>query len=412
MYEDRLYWQDAYLLVFTARVIQCVPEGDRWRVVLDRTAFYPGTGGQPCDLGSLGPARVLQVREEEGVVVHLTDRPLEVGSQLRGKVDAARRRDCRQQHLGQHLFSRALEVVCGAATVGFHLGDRHVTVDVDRDSLPWEEVLRAEELANEVVWQNLPVSTRWMSRDEAAGLSLRRDLPARDLVRVVEVAGFDRAACTGTHPARTGEVGLIKCLGTEGCRAGIRVRFVCGQRALRDYRWRAAALQQLARTLETRPEDAVELAIRKLQAAEETHRSRRELEDLAADLLAEQIQREAEEVAGCRLMVAKLPSVLAGSLVATARRASGNHRCLAVLATVPDRLRLVVCRGGDLAVDCRRLLQQLLEPLGGRGGGTEHLAQGAAPGDRVEIDTLLEQARQQAKDALSRASEGSAAAGP
>ncbi|NUN50492.1 MAG: alanyl-tRNA editing protein, partial [Candidatus Brocadiae bacterium] len=238
---EKLYLEDSALTVFRARVV----ERRAGAVVLDRTAFYATSGGQPHDLGTLGGVPVTGVEAEGDRVVHAVAGEVPDG-EVEGRVDPARRRDHLEQHHGQHILSRAFIEECGAATASFHLGPAASTIDLEVRDLAEAEALRAEDLANRIVRENRAVTATWHSVAEAQALGLRKLPDGLDRVRVVTIQDFDRCGCGGTHPARTGEIGQIRVLGWEKTKGKIRVAFVCGGRALRDGRDRAQALAAAA----------------------------------------------------------------------------------------------------------------------------------------------------------------------
>jgi len=234
---ERLHYDDAYLLRFSARVVEHTQWEGRPAVVLDRTAFYATGGGQPHDTGILDGVGVVDVveRESDGAVVHVLAAPLPPGTvDVEGEVDRARRLDLTRQHTGQHIISAAFVEVLGANTVSFHLSADYATIDLDRSPLTAEDLARVEDLANEVVMENRPVISRFVSRDELPALTLRKPLAHAGPVRIVEVPGFDCSACGGTHVRATGELGLIKLVRAERRGTESRVEFLCGGRALAD----------------------------------------------------------------------------------------------------------------------------------------------------------------------------------
>lgn len=227
----KLYYEDCHRYTFSARVTGCREASGGWRVTLDETAFYPEGGGQACDIGTLGGARVTAVREEAGEIVHLCSAPLRVGETVNGKIDAARRFDLMQQHSGEHIVSGIVFRKYGYHNVGFHVGADAMTIDFDgrigADELP---ALEAE--ANRAVWRNLAVRCFYPAPDELERLSYRSKKALAPPVRIVEIAGVDMCACCGVHVAQTGEIGLIKLLGAVKFHAGTRMELLCGGRAL------------------------------------------------------------------------------------------------------------------------------------------------------------------------------------
>src|SRR5512137_2526987 len=232
----RIYYTDAQQTDFDATVTGATSLNGRTAVALDTTAFYPLSGGQPCDTGTLGEALVVDVLESDaGAVWHVLDREIAVGSRVHGAVDRARRFDHMQQHTGQHILSAAFDRLSQARTVGFHLGAVVSTLDLAID-LPAEAMAAAEAEANRIVWEDRPVGIRFVSDSEASALPLRKEPGRGGTLRVIDVEGYDMSACGGTHVSRTGNVGLIAVLSADRLRGGVRLEFVCGTRALGSLR--------------------------------------------------------------------------------------------------------------------------------------------------------------------------------
>ena len=229
MATQKLYETDAYVQEFNAAVLSCTPQGEAFAVVLDRTAFFPAGGGQPCDLGTLGGAKVLDVRTDGETVTHLTDAPLPVGQTVAGCLDWARRLDAMQQHTGEHILSGALHRLFGAENVGFHIGTPYVRMDT---SIPLTaaQLAQAEAAANAAVRADTPVRCYVRFAEALAASDFRSKKEIDGAVRLVE-GGGDRCACCGTHLARTGEVGLIKIISAQHYKIGMRLAVACGQRA-------------------------------------------------------------------------------------------------------------------------------------------------------------------------------------
>lgn len=226
----KLYYEDCHLREFTATVLSCEQVKKGFEVLLDATAFYPEGGGQACDLGVLGGARVLDVQERGESVVHFCDGPLSVGETVTGSIDWGRRFDQMQQHSGEHILSGLLHARFGCHNVGFHVGTGIMEVDFDVP-MTLEEVLEVERRANEAVWANLPIRCWYPSPEElpTVGYRTKKDLPWP--VRIVEVPGFDKCACCGVHVQHTGEIGIIKVLSVAKFHQGVRIQMVCGSRA-------------------------------------------------------------------------------------------------------------------------------------------------------------------------------------
>jgi alanyl-tRNA synthetase len=380
---DRLYYTDAYLTAFDAAVVARADGGRR--VYLDRTAFYPSSGGQPFDTGRLGGAEVVDVVEEGDRIAHLLASPVE-GDRLEGRIDWPRRFDHMQQHTGQHLLSAVIAERFGLATVSVHFGRESSTLDLDTDALSHDRVGEAEALANAAVTENRPIGVSF----EAAGATtgLRKATDRQGTLRIVTIEGVDRSACGGTHVRATGEIGAILIRKVERVKRHVRLEFLCGARAVRRARADADLLAELAA--------AQSAAAEELPALLETQRA-----ELKAGATA---RRELEEaVAGYRAreLHASLPPGADGRRIAIVRDAHGPVERLRALAQAFSGLpggvfigvgeeppALLVAAAADTGMDAGSVLKAALEANGGRGGGSPRLAQGSVK-DPAALDAAV-----------------------
>lgn len=376
MSSERLYYTDPYLVEFDAVVREVLKQNDRWKVVLDRTAFYPTSGGQPFDVGTIGEANVVDVfDQEDGTIGHLVDRELEVNSRVRGHVDWNRRFDHMQQHTGQHLLSAAFERETGARTVSFHLGTSASTIDLDKE-LSADQIAKVEDTVNGVLWEDREVCVRFVTASEAAKLPLRKDPTREGELRIIEINDYDMSACGGTHVKRTGAIGLIAISGFERFKGGLRVEFVCGSRALRAFRTLKSAVSGSVRLLSVLP-DELPSAIEKLQSAGRNQQKSQEglYERLAAHEAAS-LASSAERIGAVNAVLAAVSGWDANGLKKLAASVAAKPETVAVLVTAEAPMLVVVARSQDLTLDAGALLKNLIDQFGGRGGGKGAMAQG------------------------------------
>jgi alanyl-tRNA synthetase len=394
---DRIYYADPSLTFFDA-VVSDIREASRsqgrslWQIALDRSAFYPTSGGQPHDTGlltatspggALLEAPVLAVEEDEkGEVWHTTPKPLLAGTVVRGHVDWSRRRDHMQQHSGQHLLSAVVYRQLGARTVSFHLGEMTSTIDLAREAISSEELERVEDAVNEFIAENRPITIRTIPRHEAemllaAGTLLK--LPEREGdIRLIEIEDIDLNACGGTHVRATGQIGGLLIRGTERVRQGVRVEFVCGLRATVTARHDLATLTQAGTALSVKRAEVAETVERLLAESKAGNKARQKLiEELAAYHAAALIQEHPLQQ-GPRVVRrtftdhdAAYLKLLASQLIAAAPRT-----CVLLAATQEEPTRIVVAATADLKVDCGAMLREALARYGLRGGGSPGMAQG------------------------------------
>jgi alanyl-tRNA synthetase len=381
----RLYRDDPYLLEFDAQVLAVREHEGRPAVVLDRTAFYPESGGQPWDTGRLGASAVVAVFDNGAEVVHVLDRPLPPGP-VRGSVDAERRADHRQQHHGQHLLSRAFVEEAQAQTVSFHLGALESSIDLDR-LIGSEQAEAAERKTNEIVWSARPVSVRVVTRAEATALGLTPPPDAGDAVRLVDAEGFDRQPCGGTHPRNTAEVGVVLVTSLERYKGGTRVHFVCGERARRAFRESTQALDAIGRALSVSRAGAAEAVQRLVDQQAQDTRKMAELQDRA---LEGEARRLLADSAG-PVIVASYAGWPPADLRTLALHLVHLSRCVALVGSRDEKAHLVFAQTEGLPHDIPGLLKEALALVGGRGGGRGNVAQGG--GDRTEgLDQALAEA--------------------
>jgi alanyl-tRNA synthetase len=300
---ERLYYNDSSLLRFSATVVENGVKDGRNFVVLDRTAFYPTSGGQPYDLGHLGGRSVLDVadRDDDSAVLHFVDDVIAVGEVVEGEIDRARRLDHMQQHTGQHVLSAAFVRVCDAPTVSFHLGAESATNDLAGDLDP-AAIAAAEHAANRIVWDDRAVAVRFVSSEEAARLPLRKEPSRTGTLRVIEVQDFDLSACGGTHVPRTGAIGVIAVTAWERYKGGTRISFVCGGRALDAFRRLRDAIGATSRLLSVQTAELPAAVARLLTEARDLRLEVRALADELATFHAAAWRREATDVNGRRVL--------------------------------------------------------------------------------------------------------------
>ena len=372
---ERLYYTDPYLREFDATLVDTVSHEGQTALVLDRTAFYPSSGGQPHDVGMFGDVSIIDVVDaEDGRILHISDRAPSSTS-LHGTIDWTRRFDHMQQHTGQHVLSAAFDRLLGARTESFHLGVDSSTIDLGRE-VSIAEIACAEEEANKVVWENRPVTIRFAGPDEIASLRLRKEPKREGTLRLIEVEDFDLSACGGTHVSQTGAIGMIAVASTERFRGGSRVTFLCGGRALYGFHLLRDAVAGSVRALSVLPTE-LPAAIERLQAdAKELRKQVRDFQLKVAVQEADRLAGEAVDVAGRKVVTASLPAWDAAGLKAIAAGIAERPGHVAVLVGGPDPSPIVVARGPECGIDSGALLRGLLARHGGKGGGRPELAQG------------------------------------
>ena len=379
----KLYYEDCHLARFEAEVLSCETAENGYYVNLNQTAFYPEGGGQACDLGTLGGVNVLDVRERGEDVIHLCDGPLEVGSTVEGKLNWERRFDLMQQHSGEHIVSGIVHEKYGYHNVGFHMGSDVITIDFD-GPIPAEDLPAIEWAANQAVWQNLPLHIWYPSPEELPTLGYRtkRELPWP--VRIVEVPGYDKCACCGTHVKSTGEIGLIKLFNMIKFHQGVRIEMACGQRALAALNHAYDQNRQVSQAFSAKITETGEAA-RKMNDALAAEKFR------CSGLQKQLFRHTAESYVNCTnaihfeadlepAMVRDLADMMADKVSGMAAVFSG--------ADGEGYSFCLMTRAGDL----RALGKAMTQTLGGRGGGKAIYQQGRVNGTEAEIRKFFEEA--------------------
>ena len=400
----RLYYDNSALEEFDSiveDVLTSTGESQRPGVILRETAFYPTSGGQVYDTGWLtadvNRIRVAEVAEDEqGRVVHYLEAvapPVAAGAVVHGRIDRERRRDHMQQHSGQHVLSAAFVELYQMPTMSFHMGEDYCSIDLAAPDVRTEQLIGAEKRANEIVFENRPVGVRYVSRAEAEKLGLRKLPPAeRDELRLIEIADFDLSACGGTHVSSTGQIGAILLRKTEKVRQGVRVEFVCGDRAVRAARRDFTTLTEAAALFSSQLADVPEMIRKSFEEEKALRRQGDDALEQLAEALAAAAVREQPEISG-RVVVTKCfadRDISFAKLFAQKVTRAGKPAVALVGSTMnPPGLVFAQTAGGT--ADMGAMLKQVLSSVGGRGGGSRDFAQGGVPSGS-NVDQLLQQA--------------------
>ncbi len=401
---ERLYYGDSFLNSFDAvvtdiRLVSRTGGEALWQVALDRSAFYPTSGGQPFDKGSLTATSrngaVLEVpidevaEDEQGEVWHYTAKPLVAGTAVHAAIDWQRRLDHMQQHSGQHLLSAIFSRELGAHTVSFHLGDETSTIDLSTASIAHASLERIERLANEIVAHDRPIRIRTVSRAEADALLAAgklRKLPEREGdIRLIEIEGVDLNACGGTHLRSTGQIGGLALRSTEKVRQGLRVEFVCGLRAIAAARRDFSVLTEAAAALSVPANQLPQSIERLLAEAKHSAKERQRLREETARYEAAELLAGATVHDGLRVVRRQFADHDADYIKQLASKLAAGSGTLALLVSTQQRPASVVfARSAEPKFSCGELMKNALADLGLRGGGSPTMAQGQVPHEALE----------------------------
>jgi alanyl-tRNA synthetase len=398
---ERLYYHDSFLFDFDATVVETFGHKGRHAIVLDRTAFYPTSGGQVYDLGRIEAEgkqiAVTEVTDEDdGRILHFTAEPITAGTEVHGTIDAARRLDHLQQHSGQHVLSAAFIRLFNMPTVSFHMGEESCTIDLETNGLSVEQVQKAEYLSNEVIAENRPVSVRFVPLEEARQMGLRK-LPPKQTgdLRLISISDFDLCACGGTHVRATGQIGSILLRKAEKVKQGVRVEFVCGLRAVKTARRDYTTLMEAASLYSSHIYDVpeqVRKAVAEVKASGKVqHKLLEELAELYAGKMLAQLT-------GANQVITQFfPERDAAFIKLLAQKlTAGKTSVVALLAAGAGQPTLVFAQTSGQKSNMGQLMKEAMVQLGGRGGGSADMAQGGLPEavDSAKLTEILQMAAQ------------------
>lgn len=392
----KLYFDDPYQIEFNAKVLRKFSHKNQPALILEQTCFYPESGGQPSDKGSINGIEVTGVIEVDGNIIHILDRDVE-SNEIHGKIAWETRFDHMQQHAGQHVLSQSFYELTRGETLSFHMGEEYSTVEIDVHKISEQEVSEVEKLANSIVIQNKEIKSYFVSEDQIVDVPLRGLPKKTGRIRVIEVSGFDYTACGGTHPKRTGEIGIIKILKQERIRNNIRFEFLCGNRAFRDYIAKNRILNQVAVKFSVNEQELL-LAAEKLFSDFQTlKKTNKKLQRKISRIEAGEIIQKAKDHFIHHIIADKTPEelrFLALNIIETPG--------LVVLLGLKEdkKVHVVLARSDDCDIDMRELVPIVAEQINGKGGGRPALVE-IAGDDPHNLSTAVDNARDFLSDKMS-----------
>lgn len=378
----RLYYEDVYKKEFIATVVECREQKKGYAVILDESAFYPEGGGQPSDVGTLGDAKVTEVHEKDGELLHYTDKALEVGAKVEGKIDWARRFDLMQQHSGEHMVSGLIHEAYGYDNVGFHMGSDTITIDLN-GPLDEAQLAEIERKTNQKIWEDTQIKIIYPTAEELEKIDYRSKKELTGQVRIVEFPGVDICACCGTHVTHTGEIGMVKLLSVEKFREGVRIEMICGKRVLDYLNMVNDQNHQISVKLSAKMDKTAQ-AVERLQ--EENFRLKGQVGQLVDDMC----RKEAERYAGSGSVLIFMDGMDADSVRKLADAVTQTCQgCCAVFSGNADGSYKYAM--GEKDGDLRQFTKEMNAKLNGRGGGKPFFVQGSVQASEKEIRNFFEQ---------------------
>jgi alanyl-tRNA synthetase len=389
---QKLYFDDSYITEFQANIIEVVPYKDKYAILLDKSYFYPESGGQPSDIGTINDIKIEYVTEENGNILHITSEEVTIGA-ADCKIDWMHRFDNMQQHTGQHILSACFYKLYRGETSSFHIGKDSSTIEIDVESFDNEMIEKIEIMANSIVFNNIAVTAGIVDKEALTLLPLRKQPKVESNIRIITIADIDYSPCGGTHVSRTGEIGLIKIKRLEKLKSSYKFEFVCGTRALKDYANKNHIVNKLGSYLST-PEQEVENAF--IKFTEDYKDLQKQLSQLRNELVhyeVQYLQQNASKLNGINVMIKAFENKDFNDIKLISQALVSNPSTIALLASKGQSCQLIFARSENIETNMNDLLKAILPLLNGKGGGSPKAAQGGGIGD-------IEEALRAARDIL------------
>ena len=385
MAEQKLYFNDSYITEFQANITDVVPYGDKYAILLDKSYFYPESGGQPSDLGTINGVEIEYIAEENDNVMHITRNQLSIGP-ANCKINWSHRFDHMQQHTGQHILSACFYKLYSGETSSFHIGKDSSTIEIDVENFDSEMIEKIEALANNIVFNNVAVTANIVDKEALAALPLRKQPKVESNIRIITIEDCDWSPCGGTHVNRTGEIGLIKVKRMEKMKNSYKFEFLCGYRALRDYTYKNYIVNKFGSYLST-PEHEIESAY--LKFTEDYKYLQKQLSQLRGEVVnydVQQLQHDAHQINGIKVIMKVFENRDFNDIKLISQALISNSSTIALLATKGQSCQLMFARSENIETNMNNLLKTILPLLNGKGGGSPKAAQGGGVGD---VDAAL-----------------------
>ncbi|QZY56519.1 alanyl-tRNA editing protein [Crassaminicella profunda] len=388
----KLFYDNVHQKEFTANILKVKEIDGKFHIELNQTAFYPEGGGQPCDKGTIENLQVSYVYEKENKIYHVLDKAPPKLHLLKCSIDWKRRFDHMQQHLGQHILSACFHELFDAETVGFHLGDTFVTIDITLSNISPTQLEKVEYFANQVVFNNLHVKQLYPTALKLSDLPLRKPPKVKENIRIIEIDQFDFSPCGGTHPIHTGEVGLIKIRKWEKVRGNIRIEFVCGNRALKDFHWKNNHINKISTLLSVKDVDTFSSVERIFSDYTFQKKEIRRLKEQLLDYESLALYQNASILNGTKIINKVYDDRDFGELRTLAAKIVSQPNTIVLLGSRNEKAQMLLSCSNEINIDMNKIFKEVCPIINGRGGGNAHTAQGG--GDNIsKIEEALKTAQ-------------------
>lgn len=396
-----MFHKNTYIKEFNANIVKIIEKDDILHLELNQTAFYPEGGGQPSDIGFIGDIEVSHVVEENEKIYHVVDRLPSKLEHVKCCINWEKRFDHMQQHLGQHILSTAFQKLYDANTIGFHLSSNSLTIDIDK-TLSYEDIEKVEYFANQLTFNDLTVEILYPTQEEISNLPLRKTPSVTENIRVVKLDDFDYSPCCGTHPNRTGEVGLIKIKKFEKYKSGLRIEFACGNRALKDYQIKNEIVTSLSSTLSVKHDEILSSLNRINDELNTLKKEKKYLHEQLMYFQAKDMLNNAFRVNNTKIVKKIFSDRDFNEIKQLSTALINNDNTVAIFGVASDdKAQLIFSRSKDLNnINMNDILKECIPLINGKGGGSPFSAQGGGK-NVVKLETAIDLAFSQIKDLCS-----------
>lgn len=385
---EKVYLENPYLRQLDCRIVDKKYMNNKYYIKTNKTIFYPNlAGGQPGDKGTINGVKVIDTYEDGSDIVHVVEENIH-SDRVKLSIDWDNRFDYMQQHSGQHLLSAVFYKLFNGETIGFYIGKEYVYIDINIAQITEKDIEKIEQFANKIIFSNFPIKSYIVEEDQVDKLPVRRDPAANSNIRIVEIDGFDFTPCCGTHLRSTGEIGLIKIRKAEPYKGNIRVEFVCGGRALKDYTWKSKYIKKISNLLSTKDREVYDRVEKLYAQKERLEQANRQLKEELNKYRSEELLKESQLVKGINFVINKFSDIEFEDMQNMISYLNSTDNTISIFGIEDNKTgRFIISRSNNLNINMKNILKTIMEKMNIKGGGSPQTVQGGCP--KGEVDSIL-----------------------
>ncbi len=385
---EKVYLENPYLRQLDCRIVDKKYMNNKYYIKTNKTIFYPNlAGGQPGDKGTINGVKVIDTYEDGSDIVHVVEENIH-SDRVKLSIDWDNRFDYMQQHSGQHLLSAVFYKLFNGETIGFYIGKEYVYIDINIAQIAEKDIEKIEQFANKIIFSNFPIKSYIVEEDQVDKLPVRRDPAANSNIRIVEIDGFDFTPCCGTHLRSTGEIGLIKIRKVEPYKGNIRVEFVCGGRALKDYTWKSKYIKKISNLLSTKDREVYDRVEKLYAQKERLEQANRQLKEELNKYRSEELLKESQLVKGINFVINKFSDIEFEDMQNMISYLNSTDNTISIFGIEDNKTgRFIISRSNNLNINMKNILKTIMEKMNIKGGGSPQTVQGGCP--KGEVDSIL-----------------------